>query len=176
MIGDSLKPRFSRRLGRLPRAPLDLLTTADHDVAESDQSQVDPAPTVDPVDPATPREQYVGTGTGSDAIAPWMMFPLSYMADREAAAGVEQTYEFRIDKEYFHLIVAGGRVEPTSGPAPTADVVFTMSTNTFRSLFEGRTTPQDAIGAWGLEVEGEPEAIGTCLAILSPRPVPGDDR
>ena len=53
----------------------------------------------------------------------WGMFPLSYMADRDAARDLNETWEFRIDEATFTLRVKDGRVIPRTGPADDPDLV-----------------------------------------------------
>ena len=98
----------------------------------------------------------------------WVMFPLSYMADAEAARGVRETYEFHVDDEVFHLRVDDGRVEPQAGAAPrAADLVVTTDADTMLDLFNDQTTAADALAAGRVRVEGAPEALGHAMAILA---------
>lgn len=98
----------------------------------------------------------------------WAMFPLSYMADHDAAVGIRETYEFAIDGEHFHLEVDDGRVIPRNGPVANPDLVVAMSLSTLRSLFSRRLDPTTAVAERLVEFRGAPDAIGRCLAILAP--------
>ena len=88
----------------------------------------------------------------------WAMFPLSYMANSEAARGIEEVYEFRIDEETFHLIVED---------AHRAVVVFTMDGRTIFDLLAGKVSPEEALSGGRVRFEGPPEAVGHALAILA---------
>lgn len=101
----------------------------------------------------------------------WMKFPLSYMADTDAARGIRETYEFRIDEDTFHLGVDDGAVEANDGHADRPDLVISMDTATFRGLFEGRRDPVEEIRRGRIRVEGAREALAHALAILAGNPV-----
>jgi DNA-binding HxlR family transcriptional regulator len=104
----------------------------------------------------------------SDIFRPaWAMFPLSYTADPEAAAGVHETYEFRIDEETFHLVIDDGQVEPHAGAAPSPDAVFEMSAQTIFELMSGSLIATDALAAEQVRFAGKPEALAHALAILA---------
>jgi DNA-binding HxlR family transcriptional regulator len=100
----------------------------------------------------------------------WGVFPLSYGANAEAARGVRESYEFRVDEETFHLEVDDGKVEPYSGPAHSPDVVFTMSEETLLGLLSGAVDPAQALSEGRVLVVGSPEAIGHALTILAGDP------
>ena len=100
----------------------------------------------------------------------WGMFPLSYMADREAARGVHETWEFRIDEATFTLRVADGRVIPIAGPAQDPDLVVRMDTDTLAALFSQSLSAMEALTSGRVTAEGSPEALQHAVAILA-----GDD-
>jgi DNA-binding HxlR family transcriptional regulator len=97
----------------------------------------------------------------------WAMFPLSYTADRVAARGVHETYEFRVDRETFHLRVDDGVIEPRSGGAHRPDLVVTMDTDTLLDLFSGALSAPAALSAGRVEVQGAPRVLERALAILA---------
>ncbi len=100
----------------------------------------------------------------------WAMFPLAYMADAEAAQGLEETYEFRIAEEQFHLEVRDGTVEPHTGPANHPDLIVTMDPATLSELFFGDLGAPDALAEGRIGIEGAPEALQHALAILDVDP------
>ena len=99
----------------------------------------------------------------------WAMFPMSYLADVEAARGLRETYEFRIGDDVFHLRVRDGSVRPSNGPAASPDLVATMEPETLRELFFGDLDPVAAVSKGRIQIDAEPEVLGHALAIL-PRP------
>jgi len=100
----------------------------------------------------------------------WGMFPLSYMADRDAARGVREVYEFRVGEDVFHLRVDDGTVEPRTGGADSPDLVVTMDAETLADLFSGTISADDAIAAGRVSARGAPEALAHALAILAGGP------
>jgi DNA-binding HxlR family transcriptional regulator len=109
--------------------------------------------------PAAPRESLFRPG--------WAVFPMSYMADTEAARGVRETYEFRIDEETFHIRVDDGSVEPRAGGAERPELVITMSTETLREVFSGELDAVAGLQQGRIAIDGAPEALGHALAILA---------
>lgn len=101
----------------------------------------------------------------------WGMFPLSYMADREAARGVRETWEFRIDDAIFTLRVDDGRVIPRTGPPPgEPDLVVRMDTDTLAALFSRTLPPLEALASGRVTAEGSPEALQHAVAVLAGDP------
>lgn len=64
----------------------------------------------------------------------WAMQALLFTFDPEAARGVTETYEFRIDDETFHLSVANGKAEGKLGPATDPDLVLVATSLEFLTL------------------------------------------
>lgn len=103
--------------------------------------------------------------------AAWAMFPLSYGADREAARGLRESYEFRVDEETFHLEIDDGSVTPFAGGSERPDLILTMSTETMRDLLSGDLEPVEAVTGGRVAVEGSPEALQHSLALYAGPPV-----
>jgi len=97
----------------------------------------------------------------------WIVFPMSYMADRAAARDLDETWEFRVDGDDFHLRVAEGRVEPRAGRADEPSLILTLDATTLRQIFSADLLPLDAFSQGRIGVEGEPEALEHCLAVLA---------
>lgn len=64
----------------------------------------------------------------------WAMQALLVTFDAEAAQGVEESYEFRIDDEIFHISVSGGQAQGQLGPAAKPDLVLTATSLEFLTL------------------------------------------
>lgn len=64
----------------------------------------------------------------------WAMQALLVTFDPEAAKGLSETYEFRIDDETFFLRVSDGKAEGHLGPAPKPDLVVEASSLEFLTL------------------------------------------
>ena len=102
--------------------------------------------------------------------AAWAMFPMSYMADAEAARGVHETYEFRVDAETFHLRVDDGRVVPRAGEADSPELVITMSLETLLGLFSSELQAVEAVADGRVAIAGSQESLQHALAIIAADP------
>jgi DNA-binding HxlR family transcriptional regulator len=102
--------------------------------------------------------------------ARWAMLAMKAEHDAEAAQGVNETYEFRIDDQIFSVEVADGDVHVFDGPASAPDVVVTTDTETFYELGADPEAAGRAVGEGRLRTEGDPEAIARLTAIFRPRP------
>lgn len=118
----------------------------------------------------------LGAPTDAEAFRPhWAMIAMRANYDREAAAGVRQVHEFEIGEELFHAAVEDGEVALHDGPGHRPDVRIRSDPGTFARLAHDPRTAEAALAAGRLAVEGEREAIRTCLAIFAPAR-PGGDR
>src|SRR5436190_17648808 len=64
----------------------------------------------------------------------WIAMAMTAGADRDAARGVHETYQFDVDDEPFHVRVADGVVLPRTGRASDPDLVVTMTGDTLAGL------------------------------------------
>jgi DNA-binding HxlR family transcriptional regulator len=97
----------------------------------------------------------------------WLVVALRARFAPAAAAGVEETYEFRIDgDEVLHFEVSGGDGTPRVGAAPgDPAVVVSADADTFLELTAGAISPQQA-AARGARVTGSAAARARMGAIL----------
>ncbi|HEX2088026.1 MAG TPA: winged helix-turn-helix transcriptional regulator [Solirubrobacteraceae bacterium] len=100
---------------------------------------------------------------------------MAVFADREAARGVRETYEFDVEGERFHLRVDDGAIEPREGPAEAADLLVTLDAETCVRIMRGES-PAALVAAGAMHGEGSPEAAARCLAIFKAPPVPASAR
>ncbi len=84
------------------------------------------------------------------------------------AAGVHETYQFRIGDTCFHARVDDGRVRTALGEADAPDLVFDCDPETFRALTRGSLTLEGARAGGQLAVEGSDEALGRLARIFAP--------
>lgn len=98
----------------------------------------------------------------------WLVLAMNARFEAAAAAGVTESYEFRIDSEVVRLDVADGVGSARAGAANDPAVVITADADTFLELDAGAITPSDAV-ARGARIHGDPAAIARMQAIL-PRP------
>jgi hypothetical protein len=88
--------------------------------------------------------------------------------DKAAARGVEATYEFEIGEDLFHASVDDGQVELRDGPGHRPSVRVKSDPATFAQIAYDPAAAPEAVAAGSLLVEGEPDAIRTCMAIFAP--------
>ena len=101
----------------------------------------------------------------------WLVLALQARFDPRAAAGVEESYEFRLaGDEVVHFEVVDGTGSARIGPADDPAVVVFTDVDTFLALDTGAITSAQAIER-GAVIEGDPAAIERLRAILPPRPV-----
>lgn len=83
----------------------------------------------------------------------------------EAAQGIDETYEVRVDGEVLQVRVRDGDVHVQQGDALTADAVFTTTMRAYMGLLAGKTAPQEAIAAGLVHVDGDPDALRRFLSV-----------
>ena len=88
----------------------------------------------------------------------WAMQALLVTFDPEAAKGISETYEFRIDDETFFLRVSNGKAEAHLGPASKPDLVVEASSLEFLTLGFGENQSEYAIER-GLIKQGSIEML-----------------
>jgi putative sterol carrier protein len=85
---------------------------------------------------------------------------------QEAARGLQETYEFRIDEEAFHLRVRDGEVETLQGPAVDPDLVVRGGTQAFLALVAGHLESAEALESGEIQIEGAQETLVRCIEIF----------
>jgi DNA-binding HxlR family transcriptional regulator len=82
-------------------------------------------------------------------------------------AGLNETYEFRVDAEHFHVAVADGTASTRSGPAPGgAGLSVVCDLQSFLALAAGRMTTEDALDSGAVRIDGERALLGRAFALL----------
>jgi DNA-binding HxlR family transcriptional regulator len=94
----------------------------------------------------------------------WAVTGMNVTFRPEAARGVHETYEFRIDGEVFHARVDDGTVATAQGPAWRPDLVVTTDSRTFLASAAGRLPRGKARRA--IATEGDAAAATRCLEIF----------
>jgi DNA-binding HxlR family transcriptional regulator/putative sterol carrier protein len=87
---------------------------------------------------------------------------------REAARGVKETYEFRIDEDTFHVRVNDGDVSIREGPVADPDLVVESDLMTLSAIGKGELKADDAVARGKASVEGDPAVVQRCAEILVP--------
>ena len=114
--------------------------------------------------------QFLGPYDGEDSFSiEWLVPMLEEMADRDAARGVWDLYQFRIGGESLYVEVADGDVRVRAGEPPRPpDLGGEMDEETFMAIGFGTTTPMEAIAEGRATAWGDLSKTQTALEILSP--------
>ena len=96
----------------------------------------------------------------------WAMVAMRSALKPEAARGLQETYEFRIDEEAFYLRVKDGEVEALQGAALDPDLVARGSTQAFLALAAGQVEPEEALDSGEIQIEGDQETLTRCVEVL----------
>lgn len=89
-------------------------------------------------------------------------------ADPAASLGVEESYEFHVEGEIFHVVAADGALTFDPGPADGPAAIFTTDFETLVALGAGRKSPQQARAEGRFDFEGDPSAAVRAGLILAP--------
>ena len=79
-------------------------------------------------------------------------------ADREAARGVSETYQYGVGETTFHFVVDDGSIELRDGRADDPDLTLTTDEDTLASIMSGTTTASEAASTGAMTVEGDRQA------------------
>lgn len=111
--------------------------------------------------------EFLDTPDREDDLRPaWAVVAMRSTLKQEAARGLQETYEFRIDKEALHLRIKDGEVEALQGPAVDPELVVRSSTQAFLALVAGQLEPAEALESGEIRIEGEQETLARCLEIF----------
>ena len=84
-----------------------------------------------------------------------------------AAQDIHEIYEWRFGVESLQVQVMGGQLCVQQGQYLGSDVVFHADMTVFMGLFSRQVSPDDAIAAGLLRIDGDPQALQRFLAISS---------
>jgi putative sterol carrier protein len=93
------------------------------------------------------------------------------LADREAARGVSETYQYLVGDSAFHFTVDDGSVELHDGRAHDPAVTLTTDDETWADIVTGKIRSSSAAAAGALRVDGDPEAAKRLRKIFAPQPM-----
>jgi DNA-binding HxlR family transcriptional regulator/putative sterol carrier protein len=105
--------------------------------------------------------------SGESFRARWSAVALSALADREAAKGVSETYQYVVGDSAFHFTVDDGSVALHDGRAQDPAVVVTTDEETWADLASGKVTASSAASAGNVTVAGDREAAKRLGRIFS---------
>lgn len=99
--------------------------------------------------------------------ARWLAVAMVSLADREAARGVRESYQYVVGDSIFHFTVDDGSIELRDGPAREPAVILTTDEQTLAEIASGETTFSSAIATGALAVTGDPQAARRLHKIFS---------
>jgi DNA-binding HxlR family transcriptional regulator/putative sterol carrier protein len=90
--------------------------------------------------------------------ARWAAVGMAALADREAAKGVSETYQYLVGPSAFYFTVDDGSIRLHDGRAQDPAVVLTTDEETLADIASGKTTASAARATGALTVEGDRQA------------------
>jgi DNA-binding HxlR family transcriptional regulator/putative sterol carrier protein len=110
----------------------------------------------------------LGTRKPTETFRPrWAGLAMATFADREAAKGVSETYQYLGDRSAFYLVVDDGSIELHDGRADDPSVTVTADEETLAEIAGGNTTASAAAAAGALTISGERQAVDRLGRIFS---------
>jgi DNA-binding HxlR family transcriptional regulator len=102
------------------------------------------------------------------ARAELIAFGLAGASAPELSVELDETYEFEVGDEWFHVQATQGVVTAHSGPAPVAaDLLVQCDLHTFIALASGELSPPQAIGRGLARIRGEPALFARAFNLLN---------
>ena len=108
---------------------------------------------------------------GESFRARWPAVAMVGLADREAARGVSETYEYLVGDSAFHFTVDDGSVELHDGRARDPAVTLSTDEETWADIASGKITVSSATAAGTLTVAGDREAAKRLRKIFAREPM-----
>jgi DNA-binding HxlR family transcriptional regulator/putative sterol carrier protein len=106
-------------------------------------------------------------GSGESFRGRWAAVGLAALADREAAKGVSETYQYLIGDSAFHFTVDDGSIQLHDGRAEDPAVTLTTDADTWADIIAGRITESSAASSGALTVAGDRQATKRLGKIFS---------
>jgi DNA-binding HxlR family transcriptional regulator/putative sterol carrier protein len=100
--------------------------------------------------------------------ARWTAVAMLSLADREAAKGVRESYQYVVGDSVFHFTIDDGSIQLHDGPARDPALIWTTDEQTWAEITSGKTTFSSAIRTGALSVTGDRQAAKRMLKIFSP--------
>jgi DNA-binding HxlR family transcriptional regulator len=130
---------------------------------------------VEPIVMALARwgQNLLGAPCDEDEVRPsWSVLNMKALFRPERAAGIAESYEFRIDDDVFHVSIENGRANAAQGPAVDPDLVVKADTDTFLAVASGTLLPEQAVESSAAElVVGDLPTMKRCLHLFGIEPI-----
>ena len=99
--------------------------------------------------------------------ARWSAVAMAALADREAAGGVSETYQYLVGRSAFHFTVDDGSIRLHDGRAQDPAVTLTTDEETWADIASGKFTASSAAATGALTLTGDPDAARRLGKIFS---------
>jgi DNA-binding HxlR family transcriptional regulator/putative sterol carrier protein len=99
--------------------------------------------------------------------ARWPAVGMAGLADREAAKGISESYQFLIDDSAFYFVVDDGSIELHDGQAGDSAVVVTTDQGTWADVAAGKISFSTAVADGLLTIAGDQQAVERLRRIFS---------
>jgi DNA-binding HxlR family transcriptional regulator/putative sterol carrier protein len=99
--------------------------------------------------------------------ARWPAVAMAGLADREAAKGVSETYQYLVGDSAFRFTVDDGSIELHDGRAGNPAVTWTTDEETWADIASGKITASSAAVTGALTIAGDPQAAKRLRKIFS---------
>lgn len=106
--------------------------------------------------------------TGESFRARWAAVGMLSLANRKAAAGVRESYQYLVGDSAFYFTIDDGVIELHDGRVQDAAVVLTTDEQTFAQMASGKLTASAALASGALRLAGDRQASKRLAEILSP--------
>ena len=103
--------------------------------------------------------------------ARWAALAMATFANREAARGVSETYQYLVGRSAFHFTVDDGSIQLHDGRAQDPAVALTTDEETWADIASGKITASSAAATGALTVAGDPQAAKRLGKIFARNPV-----
>jgi DNA-binding HxlR family transcriptional regulator/putative sterol carrier protein len=97
----------------------------------------------------------------------WSAVGMAGLADRDAAKGIHETYQYVVGDTAFHFTVDDGSIEVHDGQADQAAVVVTTDEKTYADLASGKISTSSAVSRGALTFSGDAPAVDRLRRIFS---------
>jgi DNA-binding HxlR family transcriptional regulator/putative sterol carrier protein len=108
---------------------------------------------------------------GESFRARWPAVAMAGLADREAARGVSESYQYVVGDSAFHFTVDDGSIQLHDGRAQDPAVTWTTDEETWVDIASGKMTASSAAAAGALTVAGDAEAAKRLRKIFAREPM-----
>jgi DNA-binding HxlR family transcriptional regulator/putative sterol carrier protein len=110
----------------------------------------------------------LGARKPSESFRPeWGALAMATFADREAAKGVSETYQYLVGRSAFHFTVDDGSIELHDGRVDDPSVLLTTNEETWADIASGKTSASSAAATGALTVAGDRQAAKRLGGIFS---------